>query len=401
MQKKYIKNFVFIIFLSFIFLLMGISFYKGAYPIKGNYVSDLPSHILISQYVKYTELPTNDIYSFVPPYKLFHIFVAATSYLTNRNYELSSVLVLVITQIILYMLMIYYYKSIFKPKEITLSDLLIIFSLIIISSLPFKNGNLYLPQGSPNVYHNPTYIFLRPFSLVSFFNFYLLSKNETDSKNINFIIFSIATLLSTYSKPSFSLPFLCSAGILVAISLLKNRFKNIKYGIKMFVSVLPTLILMIYQYLSVNTFGILNTSIRFGTFLNLSFSDSIIASFCALLYPIISSIYILKHVKNTKYLQIIAWSYMFISWLQYYFLYQTNFNNGDYAWGYFQGLFFIYYINTITLLSNGLLIKIKIVYILFIMQTLFGIIYFLIYLFNLDFMANMFHYIKHYIKLLQ
>ncbi|MDI9519087.1 MAG: hypothetical protein WBH68_01765 [Erysipelotrichaceae bacterium] len=380
---------------------MGISFYKGVYPIEGNYVSDLPCHILISQHIKYNELPTNNICSFVPPYKLFHIFVAASSYLTNRNYELASVLVLVLTQIILYLLMLYYYKKIFKPKKINLSDLLIIFSLIIISSLPFKNGNLYLPQGGPNIWHNPTYIFLRPFSLVSFFNFYLLSKNENDAKSINFIIFSIATLLSTYSKPSFSLPFLFASGILVAISLFKNKFKNIKYGIKMFVSVLPTLVLMFYQYLSVNNFGALNTSIKFGTFLNLSFSDSIIASFCSLLYPIISSIYILKHEKNTKYLQIVSWSYMIVSWLQYYFLYQTSFNNGDYAWGYFAALFFIYYINTITLLSNGLFKKIKTIYILFIIQTVFGTIYFFIYLFNLDFMANILYYIKYYTKLLQ
>ena len=138
MQKGYIKNFIFIIFLSFVFILMGISFYKGVYPIEGNYVSDLPCHILISQHIKYNELPTNNICSFVPPYKLFHIFVAASSYLTNRNYELASVLVLVLTQIILYLLMLYYYKKIFKPKKINLSDLLIIFSLIIISSFLLK-----------------------------------------------------------------------------------------------------------------------------------------------------------------------------------------------------------------------------------------------------------------------
>lgn len=367
---------------------MGITFYKGAFPIEGNYISDLPCHVLISQYIKYTEIPANDICSFAPPYKLFHLFVAVGSFLTNRNYEISSVLILVLSQIAIFILMIYFYKKEFKKsQQITFKEIIVIFSMLFIVALPFKNGELYLPQGSPNVWHNPTYIFLRPFSIVSFFSFYSIYKNDKKLNNILiYIIFSISTLLSTYAKPSFSLSFLTASGIIVLISLIKNRFKNFKQSIKILLSVVPSLLLMIYQYMYVSNYNALNTGIKFGTFLNLNLFDSIISTFCALILPLIGTLLILKY--NYKKLLNLVWLYTFVSWIQYYFLYQINYNNGDFAWGYFLALFITYYVIIMIIMANQKTKFNLLFWIIYFIQTMTGIIYFYTYFKSLNFMAN-------------
>jgi hypothetical protein len=110
--------------------------------------------------------------------------------------------------------------------------------------LPFFNVKLYLGQGSPNVWHNPTYILMKPFSYLAFF-FIARLFMESDRVWSRLALVSVFFVLSAVAKPSFIIVFLPTV---VIYSLLRGPW-DIKMHARLFLTFLPVVGLLVYQYI--------------------------------------------------------------------------------------------------------------------------------------------------------
>ena len=366
------KNKIFIgIILSLISLVLGYYFYITAFAYETVYVSDLNQHIRVSQLLFNPEFYTENYLPHIEGYLLFHIVIKVVSLFTNGNYELSSAIVLSLSCILTILIVIFYWSKLLKRK-LKNDEIFLIILLIFVAGLPLL-GKLYLPQGTPTPWHNPTLLFSRPFAIVSFFSFYnlLINKNNKIPK-IEMFIFSVSTILSCYAKPSFVFVFISTAGIIVLINILADKFKCFKWAVNILLLVTPTLILLLYQY-TLSFSNNLTMIIRFGSFLRLDLISVIIASLAVLAFPII---HLLTNYKKIKYkvLLIMGYSTFLMGWMQQYFLDVKEFSYGDFSWGYFISIFLLYLVTLIDLKGHSVKTNI-LTYAIYIIQFFFGVIY--------------------------
>ena len=118
----------------------------------------------------------------------------------------------------------------------------------------FFNKTPYLGQGSPNIWHNPTTIAVRPIALLVFVlisSMVIKARKEEFEKGIPIgrgILTSILLILSCLAKPSFVQVFYPGIFTLMVIWLIMFRGKNLKTALQLFLVCLPSLIVMILQF---------------------------------------------------------------------------------------------------------------------------------------------------------
>lgn len=363
-----------IIFVTIItFALIGCFFYMISFR---NDLSDFPPHINTAKSL----FEGKGVYAVTlnritrMSYLLFHACTKAVSFLVFGNYELATTVVLILmVGFVFYLSMVYYRRFV---AEINITDYLILLGMQFIVGLPLT-GFLYLPQGSPSIWHNPTYIMQKPFSMVLFFSFVSLFCNEISQKEDkkNYLLFSIFALLSCYAKPTYVIVFLPFAGIYTLYYMIRNRFKNILFVIKIFLATIPTLAMLAYQYYTTMEDSSI-IGIRFGTFLNLNFEECILATISVLFLPLLYLVIYRKKITN-HVMMILAWGTYAVGWLQYFFLFEGDHAHGNYIWGYCMSIY-ILYLCTFYELSNQENDRKKIIFtFLYFIQIVFGIVYFI------------------------
>jgi hypothetical protein len=137
---------------------------------------------------------------------------------------------------------------------------IIVLQFTFVSALyvPWFNKNVYLGQGSINVWHNPTYIAVKPFALLAFFVFFAsfyARENDTltifsykfPKQNSLIGILSLILLCSVLAKPSFIQVFLPAVGIFLLIELIKSKRKLLTFCLKIAAAFIPTIIILFLQ----------------------------------------------------------------------------------------------------------------------------------------------------------
>lgn len=246
------------------------------------------------------------------------------------------------------------------------------FSLLFVSMLypltylgryqEFEEGFLYRYLGTftPNPYHNATYLAARPFSIVAFFAFVeVLGIYETENKwyHPRYLSFSLALLLTTLAKPSFTLIFVAAAGIIMLWRLIRSRFLGIKAFFQMGVWFIPTFLVLLYQFLDVFEPSRPESGIGIG-FLKAwsTASDNIpLSLLLGIVFPLTALL-----LRDTKkpvpaYLRF-AWQLFFAGLFTLMFLYEKGYrlNHVNFSWGYMYGLFFTYMASLIFLAKKTL-----------------------------------------------
>ncbi len=138
-----------------------------------------------------------------------------------------------------------------KSSEIAALD----FVLNVVSAIyvPFFNKYPYLGQGSPNIWHNPTSIAVKPFALFAFvlFSDMVMESRKSDfEKNIPLgkaIAAAILLILTCLAKPCFVQVFYPAIFTLMVLWLIMYKGKNFKTALQLFLVCLPSLIVMIMQ----------------------------------------------------------------------------------------------------------------------------------------------------------
>ena len=140
---------------------------------------------------------------------------------------------------------------------------LLVFSLFLLS-------NLYSPKNTaffgfdyayrcmgiytPNPFWNATYLATRPFAIICFFETVkVLSEYEKDFQWKNCVLFAVSLLLTTMTKPSYTMVVVPLIGLILLIQLIVSRGKSFRNAFCLCVTMIPTGIALLYQFSGIFT----------------------------------------------------------------------------------------------------------------------------------------------------
>jgi hypothetical protein len=224
-----------------------------------------------------------------------------------------------------------------KVNDIAL--LLCSFALIMVMAVyvPFFSHNVYLGQWSPNIWHSPTMFLLKPFAIIAalLMGVYL-TKTELKNKG-QYITLSLCLALSAFAKPSFVFSFFPAIGIFILL----YRRTNIKVYKQVFFIVLPTLLVLVWQYFSTYFADITTTTdlkdkivLTFFGVTKLYSPNVFISLILAIAFPLAVVCVDFKNAIKNKIL-ILMWLNAFVAYLQSSFLAEEfKFEQAAFSFGY-------------------------------------------------------------------
>ncbi len=214
----------------------------------------------------------------------------------------------------------------------------------------------YLGTFTPNPYHNATYLAARPFSILAFFSFLeILEFYEKEDKwfHPKYLMLGTFLFLSTMAKPSFTLVFAATAGLIMLYRLVRSRFHGIKAFFQCGIWFIPTFCALLYQFGDVfQSQGAVEKGIGFGFLTAWSTACDNIprAILLATAFPFTVLLFCIMHREFPPILRF-AWQFFLISLLTLMFLYEKGYRliHINFSWGYMYGLFFLYLISLLVL----------------------------------------------------
>lgn len=337
-KKEYNNNF-------FYWGLIGIACIFTLFYTKQVYYWDTPLHTLVAKSLLFhdVEYDQNNI-SFPThalAYPVYHFFQKIVHCVLGIDYESAAALILSVSIIVSVLL---YRKLSMMIIENTVwnryfADFCSIGTVLFgVARCWLNDWRYYKIQCGPNPFHNPTILFVRPFAIASFIFFILFIRtyrNKTSWYKYA-ILFSIMMLISVGAKPSFAIVFLPAMGVYTIYYMIQN--KELRFGIIAFISVLPSLILLLIQqiWVSMHTKA-LDVYIEFGFFRDYNEFHTqqeilwavIMASLVT--FPVVFLLFRFKLMKQDAAFFIVIVALGF-GWFEMFFLKSAK--SGDFSWGY-------------------------------------------------------------------
>lgn len=290
------------------------------------------------------------------PHSGFHYTTYLFSILTFLNFEYAAIILLSLFTITSYLVTYMILKKFLDEKYSERFLLIIAFFLQIITPvfLPLLNTTIYFGQGSPTIWHSPTFIMAKPFVLVVIMLTVSVLEISGDSISKLYLLLSSALLaLSVFYKPNFALVLIPALGVFILMRY-RNEFK--KYVLS-FLIILPSLFLLGYQFLS--TYNITDNNIT-GT------NDTIIFTFFGswsmhspciplsvirgIIFPMLILIFRRRSAFMNNYL-VLSWLIYLVAFLEMSFLAEKNsFLSFNFSWGYSFSLISLYIFSVTELL---------------------------------------------------
>ena len=211
---------------------------------------------------------------------------------------------------------------------------------------PFSE-NWYIPYGSANVWHNPTSLFSKFFSIILFIQLLKINVSmEQGTINLKDLIkLSALSILSMWSKPSFLLSFLPALTFLYSIRFIKGEIslKNmLSIIVGMSLSLIPAILIYFMTYGSVNSGSSIIFKIHsiWTSFDNNILYNSIISS-CFLIFFYFFSF---KYKKSSFSISLSFINFIFAIFIYYSFI-ETGFRETNYnlIWTYNGSLFLSFF----------------------------------------------------------
>jgi len=225
--------------------------------------------------------------------------------------------------------------------------------------------HIYLGVFTPNPFHNATYMAARPFSILVFLWFVKLlpvyekgaSKADGDGgvPITDYLFFSAMLLLATMTKPSFTLIFVSTAGLIMLYRMIRSKFRNFVPTIQLGLCFVPTFIDLLYQYKGVfvpsdGAEGGIGFS--FGEVWE-QYCDNLPLAIClAVGFPLAVLVCNLKECKKNS-MFLFSWQLYAVSFAEAFFLYEKGFRKFDFnfSWGYICGIFFCHFAALVVLMN--------------------------------------------------
>jgi hypothetical protein len=322
-------------------LLLGAStYYLFRKQAVGAFPSDLEMHIsIINSYM---------FHNYTIPHPGFHILTYILSKLTTISYTyvapMMLSLVLIITVIMIYRILAESLE--WQKGNIFLFGIAVALNLAIAIYVPFFNYFAYVGQSSPNTWHNPQSILLKPFAVIAFYYYsLLLKKNSIGMKQ--YVLLSGALLLSVIMKPSFAFVFMPAAYVYLVLF----NTKKLELYWKSLVVFLPSVAMLGYQYFITYQSNSDNShyhdEIIFTNFgvMKIYSPNVPISILLVLAFPL--AVIILRNRETRSNLSLrLAWCVTVVSLLQYAFLAEKQkFEQGAFGFGYIIALFLLFIVS--------------------------------------------------------
>ena len=249
--------------------------------------------------------------------------------------------------------------------------------------------NSYLGVFTPNPYHNLTYMATRPFATAAFFLFVrILDYYEERTDRKEYFLFGLSLLLTTMTKPSYTLVLVSTAGLVMLYRLFRGRWKNFKRSFYLGLAFVPTFIDLLYQF-----GGVFGGSSKAGEAGGIGFgigsvwklytNNIPLAIVLALGFPLAVLAFHGKALReNTLYR--FSWAQLIVSAMEWFLLYENGrrFSDANFSWGYMHGIFFVF-VTSVLVLAQDMIKKraekwaVSIQWLLFGLHLACGIGYFL------------------------
>ncbi|MCR4588564.1 MAG: hypothetical protein K5682_09185 [Lachnospiraceae bacterium] len=331
------------------------------------HVDDFPLYVSDMKAYMQTALGQESGYEF--PYPVFFALIRLVTFLCPV--EQATALVTTVLNTASVLCLVYFLekdlgdnKNIWKKALILMAAV----SLVFVSMLYAPSGvylpgmdHKYLGVFTANPYHNATYLATRPFSIVAFYLF-LRIRNHYEEKieKGEAIGFTVALLLTTMTKPSFTLVFGMAAAVVLIIGLIRGKGKNIRQTILFAVCFLPTVLDLLYQYKGVFEAqgSAEETGIGIGFFSawSLYCHNIPLAIVLALAFPGLYLVLHLPELKKDKTFRF-SWVMMACAFFSLAFLYEKGdrFDDLNFSWGYMHGIFFVFAVSLTRLIKDSFL----------------------------------------------
>lgn len=245
---------------------------------------------------------------------------------------------------------------------------LAVFSLFFVSMVYSPRGTaffgfdyIYRCMGilTPNPYWNATYLAVRPLTIATFFlGIDLLAEYETVLSWKKVTAFGVLVFLCTFTKPSFTFILVPTGAIILLYRLFKNKGKTWKNTLLFCLSLLPTGVLLLYQFSNVFTgtnSHAEETGIGFELFKAWHvYSNNIPLSLVmALAFPIAVLVLNMRQMKNDGGVRL-AWQLWLTGFLTFLICYEKGFrfSHMNFSWGYMHGLFFVFMVSILQMIRN-------------------------------------------------
>ena len=220
----------------------------------------------------------------------------------------------------------------------------------------------YLGAGTPNVWHNPTYLSVKAISVAVVFLFldaYLCKETQkikifgvpTNRKTAIYTLAGLLAVISMFLKPSFIQGFLPAVGVFLLVELFTNKEKKFMDCVKDGLFLVPCVAILGYQYMSVYITGQTgDNSVGLELFkvLHKFTLHPIKAFFIANAFPIYVMALRWKQFFKDKY-SLFAIIYLLVDFVEISLLYETGSRmyHGNFMWAYYLCQFIIWIVTAV------------------------------------------------------
>lgn len=364
---------LFLIILIFLFFCFAFLHYKQV--VFFDFKSDWRGHIGFAS--NYEDKGFYSLLHFIVLFVSKVFFYLFPNVLFINIVKTSMILVVAFSEILTVVLCYLYFLKILKIPQ--LYSFFISIALSFVSMLIYKiESPLYLGSGSPNVWHNPTFNFSKPFAIIYFLGVLEFFKGgfKTFTYN-NLICVSIAGILCVWAKPSFIISFLPASFFLLGLFYIRQKlvFNDL---VRYLILVVPPFLVLILMIFLLNNSSSYNTIIfKNGEVWKYYSKNIMISILLGALFPI--SLFLFnKTDQKTDYL---IWINFIIGAIVYYILAESGDRkyDGNFAWTYSFSLF-ILFLGSIEPFYKLRLYKMRIYNVLnvfFLLHLISGLLYFI------------------------
>ncbi|MBN2400148.1 MAG: hypothetical protein JXI33_07385 [Candidatus Aminicenantes bacterium] len=292
---------------------------------------------------------------FTIPHPGFHILVILFSWLSFTSMEVSMIIVLVFCVLSSFVITYFYLRSKFLFDH--LESLLVSWILFLLGAIfvPFFSKTMYLGQGTPNIWHNPTFIAQKPLAILIFFvGIVFLQFNHKSLLDKKSLFLAFLLFASVWIKPNFAITFILSLFIYIFLSR-QSRFKINRYGQALMVAI-PSIISLALQYY----FTYKPLAGQYRTSLIIDYlavwkhysPNPYISLLLGIAFPVVLIIFKFSTIKKNP-LFALAVIFLVIALVQMAFFAEAGYRffYWNFSWSYDMGLFFVFLVALIAYFS--------------------------------------------------
>lgn len=224
--------------------------------------------------------------------------------------------------------------------------------VIILSLFMFVLGPLYVPQfntyyylgqGTPNVWHNPTNLTVRPLAILAFIIIVKIIrdyKNEMNVQRRDYIILALTLVVSVFAKPSCIIMIIPGLGLYMIITFVKDR-SLFKLYLKLVLAFVPAVLIFFSQYLIIFASGQRGDNVGFSwlTVWNFYTPNVFISFLLAMAFPIV--VFLTDYKESFKDPTVhLAICCLISGWLESAILVEDGqyLKSGNFLWGYYLAM---------------------------------------------------------------